>query len=236
MRFSPRSKCEPHDLDFRGRLDLLVADDKIQRRGGRRFRGRRRRRNARSCCLAAGLARRAFIFFVPDLQHPNDAKLLARSRDLIDDFARRGRRGNESEFHDIALEQVRRRRRAAAGFAPAAGVAVGSAVVPRSSRKGARRKALSDSTRASSRPFTSHSIWTSSCPSNGAAASFGKAEANSSKPRKNLSGNFTLFARALSATAFIATRRCDWNSFGAIGATGATRIFSSSFNFASALA
>ena len=90
------------------------------------------------------------------------------------------------------------------------------------------------STLASSKMLISICTCESSCPSNAATAVLGIILANSSKPTWNLSGNFTLFARARYSTARVVWRRRDWNSLGASGGAGATSAFSSSLNLSSA--
>ena len=92
---------------------------------------------------------------------------------------------------------------------PVVGDGVGVGEAPRSSGKRARRSDVTLSTLASSKMFMSFWTWESSCPSNDATAVAGMVVANSSNPSRNLSGNLTLFTRALSIVAMVTRRKRD---------------------------
>jgi hypothetical protein len=111
--FFMSSKREPHNLDFRGGFDALVANDEIQRRCRGRFccwrtSGRRgRSRGGDASNIRGHFTRRPFVPLVSNVQEANDAELLVRPGDLIEDFSRRRRRGNKGRLNNIALEQLR---------------------------------------------------------------------------------------------------------------------------------
>ena len=142
----------------------------------------KKRRRHRTAVVRGNVTRRPFVLLVSNVQEANDEELLVRPGDLIEDFSRRRRGGDKGRFNNIALDHLRTGRRLLLlVFCWPARNPVQR--IPCSSGSGVRRKEVNASTRASNNASRSHSICASSCPSKGAAASFGSADANSSKPR-----------------------------------------------------
>ena len=218
-------------------LDAFVADDEIEARSPASPPARARLAGRRGRSSRA-LARRTFVLLVQHVQRAHDVELLVRGRDLIQHAARRTGLETKAISIDVAFDQaagpparLRAPRRGVGAGVGRRGVAERWSVAATRAKRGDRLD-----------PRIDQDIERAIPPARAAGRAPARPRCPAARrqtPRsrdRNCPAASLRFARAFSANAVVAWRRRDWNSLGAIGATGSTRVFSSSLSLFSSAA